>query len=538
MARMIPANLSFKTESKAEERLFYALRDSLDNSHTVFHSFDLPVRNLQNKIIDAEIDFLIFQQKKGLLTLEVKGGSIGCDGDKWLQNGKPLKESPYQQAKRNKYAISNYLEQRLGRKLPMSPGHAVCFPDVFTEMTDLPAEADPSLTITGNEIPHLQKVIPDILGNFKKDTHNSLGIKESEFVRKALIPVFEYGTSLADMIGVAEQKIFTLTEEQCNYLDFIGDRKRVLVKECAGTGKTVLALKKTRELALDGKKVLLVCYNIPLGQQLKKSTKDIKGNITATNYHKFCFNKLNKSGIDLAFRPEDTQFWEEEVPECLDKLLDEHPLEYDAIIVDEGQDFKDFYWLTIDKMLAPEGYLYIFYDPDQNLYGSDLQFPIDDKPFSLTTNCRNTRQICNELTKHTYQEMKIKVDTPEGTPIVEITCPTDQAQRKELSKILHNLVNEEKILPNKIVILGGHSIQNTCLGDNNKVGNFTIEHEPEGSNTIRYETYMRFKGCEADAVILLDVNSNDPRWNKNALYTAISRAKFLLYILKRGNKVE
>jgi len=40
MARMIPANLSFKTESKAEEKVFYALRNSLDDSHTIFHSFD------------------------------------------------------------------------------------------------------------------------------------------------------------------------------------------------------------------------------------------------------------------------------------------------------------------------------------------------------------------------------------------------------------------------------------------------------------------------------------------------------------------
>jgi hypothetical protein len=46
MARMIPANLSIKTESKAEEKVFYALRNSLDDSHTVFHSFDLLARNL------------------------------------------------------------------------------------------------------------------------------------------------------------------------------------------------------------------------------------------------------------------------------------------------------------------------------------------------------------------------------------------------------------------------------------------------------------------------------------------------------------
>ena len=70
MARMIPAHLSYETGSKAEEKVFYALRKSLDDSHTVFHSFDLPVRNLQNKLIDAEMDFLIFQQEQGLLALE------------------------------------------------------------------------------------------------------------------------------------------------------------------------------------------------------------------------------------------------------------------------------------------------------------------------------------------------------------------------------------------------------------------------------------------------------------------------------------
>ena len=82
--------------------------------------------------------------------------------------------------------------------------------------------------------------------------------------------------------------------------------------------------------------------------------------------------------------------------------------------------------------------------------------------------------------------------------------------------------------------LGGHSIEHTCIGNDNKVGSFIVERESEpGSNAIRYETYMRFKGCEADVVILLDVDPEDHRWNKNALYTAISRAKYLLYILKK-----
>jgi hypothetical protein len=50
---MIPAACSTRSESKAEERLFYALRDSLDDTHTIFHSFDLFKHNLNNRRICA-----------------------------------------------------------------------------------------------------------------------------------------------------------------------------------------------------------------------------------------------------------------------------------------------------------------------------------------------------------------------------------------------------------------------------------------------------------------------------------------------------
>jgi hypothetical protein len=530
---MIPATLSPETESRAEGRMFYALRDSLDNSYTIFHSFDLPTHNLKNRHIDVEIDFLVLSHRQGLLVLEVKGGSIKHDGERWYQNAHPLEESPYRQAERNKYAITTHLERRFGKHLPMIAGHAVCFPDVYTKMDALPHD-DEKITITGSLVPHVDTVIPAIMNSFKRETHRDLSDGEAESIRKALIPEYEYGTSLADMIGAAEQKIFKLTEEQCNLLDFLGDRKRVLVKGCAGTGKTVLAMKKARELGQNGKRVLFLCYNVPLRRLLEKSLKNLRGDITAGNYHNFCMKRLEAAGIYLP-ESSDRAFWEMEIPDAFDKLLENQPLKYDAIIVDEGQDFMAPYWITIERMLAPNGYFYIFYDPGQNLYKSDLQFPINEEPFELKTNCRNTRQICNLLTRYTSQEMKVKEDAPEGTEMVDIARSSDRERRKELSRLLHKLVNEEGVAPERIVILGGHTMEHTCIGDNAKVGNFTIERDPEeGSHAIRYDTYMRFKGCEADAVILLDVDPKDARWDKNAFYAAMSRAKFLLYVLYRG----
>ena len=76
---MIPANLSLQNESKAEEKVFHALQNSLDDFHTILSLISC-ASNLGNKLIYAEIDFLTFQEKRVLLTLKVKSGIISYGG--------------------------------------------------------------------------------------------------------------------------------------------------------------------------------------------------------------------------------------------------------------------------------------------------------------------------------------------------------------------------------------------------------------------------------------------------------------------------
>ncbi len=45
---------------------------------------------------------------------------------------------------------------------------------------------------------------------------------------------------------------------------------------------------------------------------------------------------------------------------------------------------------------------------------------------------------------------------------------------------------------------------------------------------------MKFKGCDNKVVILIDVDEKDRRWNATGLYTAMSRAKSQLFVLKKG----
>jgi len=64
----------------------------------------------------------------------------------------------------------------------------------------------------------------------------------------------------------------------------------------------------------------------------------------------------------------------------------------DAVIVDEGQDFREEWWLALRYLLndPDSGIFYVFFDDHQNLYSSG-GVPLEVAPVVLRKNCRNTR---------------------------------------------------------------------------------------------------------------------------------------------------
>ena len=136
-------------------------------------------------------------------------------------------------------------------------------------------------------------------------------------------------------------------------------------------------------------------------------------------------------------------------------------------------------------------------------------------------------------THHSELNTRISDKAPIGVEVIEYYSLNKKIRRKYLSQLLHNLIIEKKLKEHQIVIIGGHSLRNTCIGEDNKIGQFIIsKNGSPAEKIIPYYTYMKYKGLESDVVILLDVENHDPRWSKkSSLYTAMSRAKHLLYII-------
>ena len=128
--------------------------------------------------------------------------------------------------------------------------------------------------------------------------------------------------------------------------------------------------------------------------------------------------------------------------------------------------------------------------------------------------------------------IKLNDSAPEGEDVIAFYSNDPKEKRKYLSKLLHSLIVDKKLEEEQIVMIIGHKLNKTFLAENNPVGRFNIvENGPAGKYSIPYYTHIKFKGLDSDVVILVDVDPEDSRWNKSGLYTAVSRASHLLYMI-------
>lgn len=79
----------------------------------------------------------------------------------------------------------------------------------------------------------------------------------------------------------------------------------------------------------------------------------------------------------------------------LSAALPRYNTRYDAILVDEGQDFCDLWWLPVEELLAGKttSSFYIFLDRRQNIFRREGNLPFFGPGYVLPSNCRNTAAI-------------------------------------------------------------------------------------------------------------------------------------------------
>ena len=541
---MYPDKPLIGTRSNAEKKVFFILRDWLPNDYTVFHSIPIYRESkITSGLVDGEIDFLITHPDKGLIVLEVKGGSIGYDAKTGAWTTKDSQglihkiKNPYEQAKDYKYQLKDDIRKsHLTREFNYPIFHAVWFPDIDLKTTHLGISIQiEKITLDANDLSDVEK-------SFKTLFNESLGKQETNPTSKGvnalityLAPTWEFSTTLSSQLMYESQQISEATLSQYKVLSILERIPRALISGCAGSGKTLLALEKAKRLSDNGNSVLMVCFNKKLAAWMRKIIQP-ESKIEIYHFHGLCSHIGQMANLSIPSPdPESASisFFEYELPEFLMDGLQEIEQRYDAMIVDEGQDIKPTWWIPLQELLRDpnQGIFYIFYDDNQSIYNKELNFPFSGPIFPLHENCRNTKLIHNEILRFYRSAISPESIGPEGRKPEFIFFTESQDEKQILKQTIKKLLHSDDIKPDELVILNPLRMGKSKWEEGFKIGNLQLSWDINVETKIRCSTIHSFKGLESPVIIMTELDCILSKELKELLYVGMSRARNHLILI-------
>ncbi len=552
-SRVLRASWSDFSESWAE----WAFHDPLEKlppDYTVFHSIRWESKGSNSR---GEIDFLVAHPQKGVLIIEVKGGIITVTdtgkGNQWRSQSASgrvhrLHQDPVSQAFRNSKELKSWLDYHpTTRHFKYPVFHAIAFPnsEIDPDMI-LRMDAPREILIDINDIDNLPHKIEAIFDYHQAHAHtgNQMAMAGDEAVavlRALILPTKSLEPRLSTLFERERRKIETFTNYQKRVLDYLRFHQRTMVLGGAGTGKTILALEKTMLLAQEGYKVLFLAFTAGLADFA--ATALTHPNITVTNLHRLVGTLMYKVGLGERMNEKNKTQFNEGVKNSLlevTQALRANPnwVEkycYDALVVDEGQDFDDAEWAHLVKLLKHpvEDVLYVFADDSQRIF-NDLKesLPPLGTPFFLHENCRTTQHI--HATAQAYATMPSKCDGPVGRPVQVHHASTSDDIYALVRDLLHWLIIEEQVPAHAIAILTPLSHNNkkdisVWSKDDTPLGDFIVTRRPNDSHnplrTVRVSTIHAYKGLECGVTILTELDKARQDTRNAVIYVALTRAR-------------
>lgn len=551
MARLIPKILPKEISNKGERDVATALVEQLPDECVIYHSYPWLRSDRDHKKVtlrEGETDFVIVHPKFGLLVLEVKGGTIEYDETSraWFRREYSQMveiKDPFEQARKGTHQLEEMIRResfRSEKHIPCPYGYAVVFPDCVYDGR-VPPGADTSMVFSANDLAHLGKRVTDLLGKWKPANYSvDLTSEQLRGIQLGLSPAFQLLPVLFRKIEEQEERLFRLTQDQTRLLDFLNAHHRAAIKGVAGSGKTLLAGVQAQKFARQGKKTLLVCFNKPLAEWLRQSLpEEFRDLITIRHFHGLCSDYCRKAHV--SFSPtKDSAFWKATAPDLFMQALDRLPDDrFDAVVVDEGQDFHPDWWIPMEIINrgGESGPFYVFFDPAQNLFmGDDLALPDLGTPFELPINCRNTKQIAATCSSIRGVTIPVRDDAPDGIETKVEVVPDSTQRMHKVRQYIDEWFGQGKLKLSQIAILSPYEQSKSCLANADKIGkvNLTTDLDHWRANDgVLFSTIRSFKGLEADAIVVTDVPNpqTDAYFTTADFYVGCSRAKHLLVIL-------
>lgn len=558
---MIPSVEATELEHSSEAHVYEALKDQLSDDFTVIHSYPWlrPWRE-QDSLAEGETDFVILHRQYGILVLEVKGGNgIRYDGKNWYRDtsrGPKRFQDPFEQARRNMHALIDIVEERSGgtlTKYDFVYGYAVAFPHADYEELP-PSHANRAIIISQRHLAFMEGAVRTALRAWGHPRNKLRSNQYHILLNECLMPRFSMIRRIGPEIASAADRLLELTEQQAQVFEGLYAQERVVVEGVAGSGKTFLALNRALSFARAGKRTLFLCYNSALAHWIRHQvdndlhTSEHRAKLSVRNFHALAKELAERAGVHfkpVGGGPPSPHFWDDDAADLLEQsvwILDGRGenVRYDALVVDEAQDFARNWWYALTQSLLrdDDGPLYAFMDPNQSLRGKPETPPvIFDATFRLTTNCRNTRKIAVASAAILELQFQLFARAPAGPAIVMHHARSRDEQKAVVCKQTSRLLAGGGVKPNQLVLIAPSSKSKSSISSVREINGVpltTCLDDWYDGKGVLVTTSRSFKGLEADVVMLYDMGEFGGLFQKEDLYVACTRPRSLLIAITHG----
>lgn len=371
----------------------------------------------------------------------------------------------------------------------------------------------------------------------------------------------------------------TLNKYQRNFSEPLPGHHRV--RGVAGSGKTQVLAYRAGKLASQGYRVLILSFNITLWHYIRdmiqRSPFEFSwAKITFNHFHGFCKDILNEFGEKWPTQKgDDEAVFRVVVPNTVLEVIQRNVYEkYDAILIDEGQDYYIEWYQMLCNFLTNRDEVVVVCDKKQNIYGREMEW-LDKRRggvekfgdwIELKTIVRLPERIANiakEFSEQFNLNQDVKVDNVERPDLFNqyqehsvwwnIEAPNwlskiDEAFELVKTNGTSNHTSDTVILlPDKN--FGIECVQYFEQKKNIKV-NHVFENEMEkrfhhhkkafwmGDSRLKISTIHSFKGWEVLNVIIFipdKILGSQELYNR-IVYTAITRTRQNLIVIN-SNKI-
>ncbi|MDO7836898.1 NERD domain-containing protein [Sphingobium sp. HBC34] len=389
-----------------ENRLFELMDTTLDNEWEIY---------IQPHLNGLRPDFVLLNPKVGVVVIEVKDWDLNAmaydvrryDGGRVelvaSKDGRTFRvDNPFQKIRRYKDAIFNIYCPRLQARFGYAAIAAtVVFPfasQARVKSLQLPflkdeerAKAASYWPVAGEE--QLRDL--DVRAMFPVIKHEA-----SRLMTPAIADDLR-GWLVEPDFAREQREPLQLDRNQRSLADSRTESGFRRIRGPAGSGKSLVLAARAARLADEGKDVLIVTFNMTLWHYLRDlvarevKKKGYLSRLTFVHFHEWCKDVCNEAGFEeeyaLAMQPitkvmklklpprEEALRLKPVLPKVMNEAVPYVALEaarsgaaakYDAVLVDEGQDYLPLWWNALREICKPGGEMWLAADVTQDIYGT------------------------------------------------------------------------------------------------------------------------------------------------------------------------